>query len=315
MEQKNARQIKVSLGEEIRRFAFLGTSFNQLCKDVKRIFSLEEESKVDLKYQDCDKDLISVSSDEEFQTALKLVGNTLRLHLSTKPGKRLFSENITKEMKTSKDPKEKKVRVKVVKEENFSRSSITPSTQFVKTWKIRNEGEVPFPEGCTLTFHKGDIMGGPQSIPVPQVAPEQEVELSVTLLSPSSNGKYFGIWRLTRPLLPNENGESSQKTFGQPLRVKIEVSNGSTEKDSSESSSSSEEELKEKRREKKDGKRFKRGSFKKTEKIEDMSSLVGQLEKLGFTDREWNMKLLKRTRGNVDKAISKLLKKRTKSAH
>lgn len=59
MEQKNAQQIKVTFGEEIRRLSFTGTSFQMLVEDVKRLFNLKDEFNPVIKYLDDDKDLIT----------------------------------------------------------------------------------------------------------------------------------------------------------------------------------------------------------------------------------------------------------------
>lgn len=59
MEQKIAQQVKVSYGEEIRRLSFTGNSFKMLVEEIKKLFSLKEESPIVVKYLDEDKDYIT----------------------------------------------------------------------------------------------------------------------------------------------------------------------------------------------------------------------------------------------------------------
>jgi len=113
-------------------------------------------------------------------------------------------------------------------------TELLPNTPFVKTWKLRNEGEGAWPAGCRLLFisRKGDRMGGPDSVPVAGegvvIAPGQEVEISVNLVAPSEPGRYASYYKLVTP---------EGYRFGQRLWVSIAVSGSS-------SSSSSDEEAK-----------------------------------------------------------------------
>lgn len=355
MEQKIAQQVKVSFGEEIRRLSFTGNSFKSLVEEIKKLFNLKDEFPIVVKYLDEDKDNITMSSDEELQTAIALCnGNLLRIQVARKFGKRAkeaeANSNGKEETEVAEAPKDEKhswrerkdkvkqfreklhamQQVRLVKDVTFSdNSSLAPSTQFVKTWKIRNESEAPWPEGCALVFHKGDNMGNSASIPLPTLAPGQEYDVSVNLTSPSTYGKYVGVWRFNTPPFVNWKGETVQKKFGTPLKVKIVVSDSASDSTTSTSISASEsdgssdderspkvakdkklkKELKQAQREEK----RKAKELKKKAKFEELTPLLLQLESMGFTDKQLNIRVLKRTHADLDKAVVKLLKKKAKA--
>ena len=93
-------------------------------------------------------------------------------------------------------------------------SRMTKGQQFVKTWKVRNDGSCAWGDGYGLVFAYGERMGG-----VPQpfetvVAAGQEVEISVNFKAPSLSGEYVSAWQMT-----NSNGVA----FGKPVYVKVIV--------------------------------------------------------------------------------------------
>jgi hypothetical protein len=114
---------------------------------------------------------------------------------------------------------------------------IPPNTPFVKTWRIRNEGTpwpsgtpllcemylncvfivISSPLGCHLLYiskKTGDRMGSPDFIPITTgdvtVKTNEEVDISISLVSPPHPGKYTGYWRLCSP---------SGKKFGQRVSL------------------------------------------------------------------------------------------------
>jgi len=104
MEQKTAQQIKVSFGEEIRRMAFAGKSFNNLATELKKLFGLKEDCHLIVKYTDDDQDLITMSSDEELQNAISFASKgILRLQISKKFGKKLLKPYETESTSNSKE--------------------------------------------------------------------------------------------------------------------------------------------------------------------------------------------------------------------
>jgi hypothetical protein len=71
----------------------------------------------------------------------------------------------------------------------------TPNETFTKTWRLRNNGNCIW-SGYSLVFDTGDAMGGTSPIAIGTVNPGQEVDLSVTLTAPATNGSYRGYWRI-----------------------------------------------------------------------------------------------------------------------
>ena len=96
-----------------------------------------------------------------------------------------------------------------------------PNKTFTKTWLLKNIGTCTW-GGYTLVFDSGDAMGGPASTPISSVAPGQEVNLSVDMKSPASDGSYRGYWRIKNnagALIPVSSGYQS-KSFFVDIKVK-----------------------------------------------------------------------------------------------
>lgn len=94
-------------------------------------------------------------------------------------------------------------------------TSFLPSETFVKTWRLRNAGTCTW-SGYSLVFDSGELMGGTSPIAIGTVSPGQEIDLSVTLTAPSTNGSYRSYWRIRNPsgvLLPVLNGHQGQSFF------------------------------------------------------------------------------------------------------
>ena len=105
---------------------------------------------------------------------------------------------------------------------------ISPGTSFVKTWKLRNDGNCAWGPGTTvdsMMFVGGTMMGNAGPVPLTfQVLPGQSANLSVTLTAPTAAGTYRSDWKLHRT-----NGA----LFGVgassvPFYVQIKVNSGST---------------------------------------------------------------------------------------
>jgi hypothetical protein len=91
-------------------------------------------------------------------------------------------------------------------------TSFEPGTVFRKTWRIRNSGTCTWDAGYRLMFLSGDRMSGPRSTPLgslgrlsaspplfPNVRPGDEIEVSVTIISPAEAGTYLGEWQMFAP--------------------------------------------------------------------------------------------------------------------
>jgi len=115
-------------------------------------------------------------------------------------------------------PNESKLIARHVKDVTIEDGTqLPPATPFVKTWRVRNEGPA-WPAGCQLHFLSkrcGDIMSGPDFVTIEgPVETNQEVDVSVNLVSPAKPGRYVGFWKLCTP-----NG----RKFGQRMWVSIIV--------------------------------------------------------------------------------------------
>ncbi len=86
--------------------------------------------------------------------------------------------------------------------------------QFVKTWRVRNNGSCTWGAGYKLTFSYGSQMSGVPQAFTGAVGPGQEVELSVDFKAPTAAGTYLSAWQMT-----NATGN----TFPKPIYVKIVV--------------------------------------------------------------------------------------------
>lgn len=96
-------------------------------------------------------------------------------------------------------------------------TTILPGETFTKTWRFRNIGTCTWTSGYQLIFDNGEAMGGPVTQPLAgNVAPGQQVDLSVALKAPLAPGTYRGYWRLRNAagvLLPVANGYQGTSFF------------------------------------------------------------------------------------------------------
>jgi hypothetical protein len=76
-------------------------------------------------------------------------------------------------------------------------TSIPVGNEFVKTWRLRNEGTCTWTPEYAIVFENGEAMGAPASQKIGQsVAPGETVDISITLRAPGSPGEYRGDWKL-----------------------------------------------------------------------------------------------------------------------
>jgi len=93
-------------------------------------------------------------------------------------------------------------------------SKISPDTQFVKIWRIRNESKIPWSSEYVFSFKRGQPMTDSFVVKLPKVVePGDEVDISIPMRSPTIPGLYISIWKLFFQGRP----------FGGPFRVKIWV--------------------------------------------------------------------------------------------
>ncbi len=77
-------------------------------------------------------------------------------------------------------------------------TEITAGSTFVKTWRLKNTGSCTWTSGYAVVFYNGDAMSGPASAPITNgtVPPGSTIDISVTLIAPTTPGTYKGNWRL-----------------------------------------------------------------------------------------------------------------------
>lgn len=162
-------------------------------------------------------------------------------------------------------------------------SEVAPGAQLVKTWRFRNESPRAWPEGSYLMVvgKKSDLLGAPETSPVPICAPGQEVDVSVPLVAPIEAGRYTAYFRLAGP---------QGKKFGQRVWAMITVFESSSSSDGSTSDSST-------------------GKACPQEKVAPQLKMLAEM---GYTDVKVNLKLLKKTGGNLEKTVALLIKRQQK---
>jgi hypothetical protein len=72
---------------------------------------------------------------------------------------------------------------------------IAPATEFIKIWRVKNDGNRSWPEGCWLAPAGGDHLQVGVDTKLPQLEAGEEIDISVTLLSPSAPGRYVSYFR------------------------------------------------------------------------------------------------------------------------
>lgn len=100
-------------------------------------------------------------------------------------------------------------------------TAYAPGAEFSKTWRLRNNGSCTWNSSYALVFSSGDRMSGSRVIPLPgNVRPGETVDVSVSLLAPTQQGRYRGYW-----MLSNTDGdvfgigEDADKAFWVEIRV------------------------------------------------------------------------------------------------
>lgn len=76
---------------------------------------------------------------------------------------------------------------------------VEPEQNFVKIWRMRNEGTAAWPEGTRLLFVGGDNLSNVESVGVPTIGPNCEADLAVDMTASTKAGRYVGYWRLATP--------------------------------------------------------------------------------------------------------------------
>jgi hypothetical protein len=73
---------------------------------------------------------------------------------------------------------------------------LQPAQAFTKTWRVSNIGPVNWGEGTALVFSGGLQMGGVSPVAVGDLAPGEEIDISVDMVASSEPGSHEGSWVL-----------------------------------------------------------------------------------------------------------------------
>ncbi|MDX1378921.1 MAG: NBR1-Ig-like domain-containing protein [Anaerolineales bacterium] len=77
---------------------------------------------------------------------------------------------------------------------------MSPGQDFIKTWRVKNNGACPWGAGYVLTYAGYTNQMSGQFIALEEVVqPGQEVEVSVQFKAPAEAGEYLSAWTMRNP--------------------------------------------------------------------------------------------------------------------
>jgi len=95
-----------------------------------------------------------------------------------------------------------------------------PGETFWKTWTIRNEGTCTWDGSYKFIYDSGELMGGLLEYQLTDlVPPGEQMDISIFLKAPSTNGNYRGNWKILSPW----GGTFGVSEYNTPLWVQINV--------------------------------------------------------------------------------------------
>ena len=99
---------------------------------------------------------------------------------------------------------------------------LKPGQNFWKTWSLENTGTCTWDPAYKLVYWSGDLMGGLNSYPLPElVAPGDTKDITIYLKTPDVEGTYTGYWSIQTPW----NAYFGAGPSGDPFYVQVVVSN------------------------------------------------------------------------------------------
>lgn len=98
-------------------------------------------------------------------------------------------------------------------------TEIYPGETFVKTWQLYNSGTCTWDEDYSLTYVSGSQMSGSDTALEDEIAPGEYVEISISMVAPTTEATYNGYWRMT-----NDDGT----LFGDTIYVNIVVTDSAS---------------------------------------------------------------------------------------
>ena len=98
-------------------------------------------------------------------------------------------------------------------------TNVAYGTKFTKTWQFQNTGTCPW-ISYSIAFVSGDRMQAPDTARITDTAPKSNVDVSVDLVAPGTDGVYTGVFELR-----NANGKALPIGIENTFWVKITVGN------------------------------------------------------------------------------------------
>jgi hypothetical protein len=99
-----------------------------------------------------------------------------------------------------------------------------PGETFWKTWRLKNNGTCTWNAAYKIVYWSGDLMGGLAEYQFPEVvSPGEEVDVTLFLKAPSSNGNYSSYWKLQSEW----GGQFGVGQYDQPFYVQVNVNDSS----------------------------------------------------------------------------------------
>jgi hypothetical protein len=93
-------------------------------------------------------------------------------------------------------------------------TKLKPGKEFTKTWRVKNGGSCVWEEGFKLSFISGNKMGGSAYTLKKEIKSGAELDISIDMTAPKTEGFYTGNWRMT---------DDAGVIFGDNVYVLIEV--------------------------------------------------------------------------------------------
>lgn len=111
---------------------------------------------------------------------------------------------------------------------------LSASTAFTKVWTVRNLGSCTWAADYALVFLGGESMAGQSPVTIgKELAPDDQMEISVNLVVPANNGAYSAEWMLqnsdggTFGLFPNNRPLTLHISVGSVETVALDMTNRS----------------------------------------------------------------------------------------
>lgn len=188
---------------------------------------------------------------------------------------------------------------------------VLPRTNLVKAWKIQNDGNVAWPQGCYMTMQDGVPVFGTSAvtdkIALPALQVGEEYVAQVEICAPQVPGRYTTYWRLRDP---------SGTCFGQRLWADIVVVDAATtasvdaasndvESDSATTIDNNQDDDED---DEDDSAIPPLELVEEEEEIEDpLAEALAMLVSMGFEDQVKNRRVLEAVKGDVNAAVNSLV--------